>query len=54
MSRRLMETLGDLFGDIEQYSIDEAFVFPPDGMDFLDFGRMARARFSGGSASRAA
>ena len=43
MSRRLMETLGDLFGDIEQYSIDEAFVFPPDGMDFLDFGRMARA-----------
>lgn len=43
MSRRLMETLGDLFGDIEQYSIDEAFVFPPGGMDFLDFGKRARA-----------
>lgn len=43
MSRRLMETLGDLFGDIEQYSIDEAFVFPPDGMDFPDFGGRARA-----------
>lgn len=43
MSRRLMETLGEMFGDIEQYSIDEAFVFPPGGMDFLGFGRRARA-----------
>ena len=43
MSNRLMQVLGALFADIEQYSVDEAFVYPADGIDFFGYGLRARA-----------
>lgn len=43
MSNRLMQVLGALFADIEQYSVDEAFVYPADGIDFFGYGLHARA-----------
>lgn len=44
MSKRLMCVLGEVFGDIEQYSIDEAFVFPPKRSDIYEYALAARAR----------
>lgn len=43
MSKRLMCVLGEAFGDIEQYSIDEAFVFPPKRPDLFEYALAARA-----------
>lgn len=46
MSRRLMSILADEAVDVEQYSIDEAFITPPSrrGCDCETFGRRLRAK----------
>ena len=45
MSRRIISILRDVAVDVEQYSIDEAFIWPSSGeMDLLDYGRRIRAQ----------
>ena len=45
MSRRIIAILRDVAVDVEQYSIDEAFVYPPTSEgDLLDYGRRIRSR----------
>ena len=43
ISRRIISILRDVAVDVEQYSIDEAFIFPPTGeKDLLAYGRRIR------------
>ena len=46
MSRRLISILREEALDVEQYSIDEAFIYPPrrDGIDLVDYGKRLRAK----------
>ena len=46
MSRRIISILRDEALDVEQYSIDEAFIRPPegDGIDIVEYGRRLRAK----------
>ncbi len=46
MSRRIISILRDEALDVEQYSIDEAFIYPPlcDGSDLVEYGRRLRAK----------
>ena len=45
MSRRIISILREVSVDVEQYSIDEAFVYPPaSATDLFDYGRRVRAR----------
>ena len=45
MSRRIISILRDEALDVEQYSIDEAFIYPPmgDGIDLIEYGKRLRA-----------
>ncbi len=46
MSHRIISILRDEALDVEQYSIDEAFILPPegDGIDLLDYGKRLRSK----------
>ena len=46
MSRRIISILRDEALDVEQYSIDEAFIHPPvgEGIDLVEYGKRLRAR----------
>ena len=46
MSRRIISILRDEALDVEQYSIDEAFIYPPtgDGIDLVEYGRRLRTK----------
>lgn len=46
MSRRIISILREDALDVEQYSIDEAFIYPPigDGMNLVEYGRRLRAK----------
>ncbi|MCR5839162.1 MAG: Y-family DNA polymerase, partial [Kiritimatiellae bacterium] len=46
MSHRIISILREGALDVEQYSIDEAFILPPegDGIDLVDYGRRLRAK----------
>ena len=46
MSKRIISILRDEALDVEQYSIDEAFIYPPigDGIDLIEYGKRLRAR----------
>ena len=46
MSRRIISILRDEALDVEQYSIDEAFIYPPSGggIDLIEYGKRLRAR----------
>ena len=46
MSRRIISILRDEALDVEQYSIDEAFIYPPigDGIDLIEYGKRLRAK----------
>ena len=46
MSRRIISILREEAVDVEQYSIDEAFIFPPTtaAADYLAYGRRVRAK----------
>ena len=48
ISRRIIEILRDVAVDVEQYSIDEAFIWPPsaagDGDWYLEYGKRIRAQ----------
>lgn len=43
MSHRLMSVLGAFFAEVHQYSVDEAFVYAPDKIDFYKYGLKVRA-----------
>ena len=46
MSRRIISILRDEALDVEQYSIDEAFIYPPtgNGIDLVEYGKRLRAK----------
>ncbi len=46
MSHRIISILREEALDVEQYSIDEAFILPPagDGIDLVDYGKRLRAK----------
>ena len=46
MSRRIISILREEALDVEQYSIDEAFIYPPigDGIDLIEYGKRLRAK----------
>ena len=46
MSRRIISILRDEALDVEQYSIDEAFIYPPrgNGIDLIEYGKRLRSK----------
>lgn len=44
ISRRIVSILRDMAVEVEQYSIDEAFIVPPDDVDLVDYGTKVRDR----------
>ena len=46
MSRRIISILREEALDVEQYSIDEAYIYPPsgEGVDLVEYGRRLRAK----------
>ena len=56
ISRRVIATLGEFAPEVEQYSIDEAFIHvnPPSGTDMFEYGTRIRQAVLKGSASPAA
>ena len=46
MSRRIISILREEALDVEQYSIDEAFIYPPsfEGSDLMEYGRRLRSK----------
>ena len=46
MSRRIISILREEALDVEQYSIDEAFIYPPtgNGIDLVEYGKRLRAK----------
>lgn len=44
MSSRVMSILRDEALDVEQYSIDEAFIVPPGGFDLIEYGTRLRRK----------
>ena len=46
MSKRIISILREEALDVEQYSIDEAFIYPPmgDGIDLIEYGKRIRAK----------
>ena len=54
MSRRIISILRDEALDVEQYSIDEAFIHPPvgEGIDLVEYGKPARSILAASSCCR--